>query len=243
MELYAEAGGVFLRPLPARRSALCLAARLQHRGDAARRPREPGRAGGEGRRGRRQGQARGAGTTGTTAGSRFNMVAREMEDIVERGYVIVGSPKEVDRAARARGHDAQRRPPHAAAAVRQHVEGADQVQHQAVRREGDAEAVEAVPRVGGQVVAEADGEVDTRRAAGLPARQRSPPRNSRLPSTSRSTGERTLERAARPRRSTSTAIPAASGGRAAARRSAFSRASAACRAGCRFSIAWRRNAR
>ncbi|MFM9849599.1 MAG: LLM class flavin-dependent oxidoreductase [Hyphomicrobiaceae bacterium] len=35
------------------------------------------------------------GTTGTTAGSRFNMVAREMADIVERGYVVVGSPKEV----------------------------------------------------------------------------------------------------------------------------------------------------
>ena len=35
------------------------------------------------------------GTTGTTAGSRFNMVAREMKDIVERGYVIVGSPKDV----------------------------------------------------------------------------------------------------------------------------------------------------
>ncbi|HEX6610294.1 MAG TPA: hypothetical protein VF051_05915, partial [Hyphomicrobiaceae bacterium] len=35
------------------------------------------------------------GTTGTTTGSRFNMVAREMADIVERGYVVVGSPKEV----------------------------------------------------------------------------------------------------------------------------------------------------
>jgi alkanesulfonate monooxygenase SsuD/methylene tetrahydromethanopterin reductase-like flavin-dependent oxidoreductase (luciferase family) len=35
------------------------------------------------------------GTTGTTAGTRFNMVAREMKDIVDRGYVIVGSPKEV----------------------------------------------------------------------------------------------------------------------------------------------------
>ncbi|MFN3743774.1 MAG: LLM class flavin-dependent oxidoreductase [Hyphomicrobiaceae bacterium] len=34
-------------------------------------------------------------TTGTTAGTRFNMVARNMEDIVERGYVIVGSPKDV----------------------------------------------------------------------------------------------------------------------------------------------------
>jgi alkanesulfonate monooxygenase SsuD/methylene tetrahydromethanopterin reductase-like flavin-dependent oxidoreductase (luciferase family) len=35
------------------------------------------------------------GTTGSTAGTRFNMVAREMSDIVERGYVIVGSPKDV----------------------------------------------------------------------------------------------------------------------------------------------------
>ena len=35
------------------------------------------------------------GTTGSTAGTRFNMVAREMEDIVDRGYVIVGSPKDV----------------------------------------------------------------------------------------------------------------------------------------------------
>lgn len=35
------------------------------------------------------------GTTGTTVGSRFNMVAREMEDIVDRGYVIIGSPDDV----------------------------------------------------------------------------------------------------------------------------------------------------
>jgi alkanesulfonate monooxygenase SsuD/methylene tetrahydromethanopterin reductase-like flavin-dependent oxidoreductase (luciferase family) len=35
------------------------------------------------------------GTTGSTAGTRFNMVAKEMKDIVERGYVIVGSPDEV----------------------------------------------------------------------------------------------------------------------------------------------------
>ena len=34
-------------------------------------------------------------TTGTTAGTRFNMVAPNMEDIVERGYVVVGSPKDV----------------------------------------------------------------------------------------------------------------------------------------------------
>jgi alkanesulfonate monooxygenase SsuD/methylene tetrahydromethanopterin reductase-like flavin-dependent oxidoreductase (luciferase family) len=34
-------------------------------------------------------------TTGTTAGTRFNMVARNMEEIVDRGYVVVGSPKDV----------------------------------------------------------------------------------------------------------------------------------------------------
>ena len=35
------------------------------------------------------------GTTGSTAGTRFNMVAKEMAEIVERGYVVVGSPKDV----------------------------------------------------------------------------------------------------------------------------------------------------
>src|ERR1035437_7986264 len=35
------------------------------------------------------------GTTGTTAGTRFAMVAREMNAIVENGYVIIGSPGEV----------------------------------------------------------------------------------------------------------------------------------------------------
>ena len=109
------------------------------------------------------------GTTGTTAGSRFNMVAREMEDIVERGYVIVGSPKEVIEQLE-----------HVATTLNVgHLmmllqygnmsQGADQVQHQAVRREGDAGAVEAVPRMGGQVVAEADGAVGARNAAVVPA--------------------------------------------------------------------------
>ena len=35
------------------------------------------------------------GTTGSTAGTRFNMVAKDMTDIVDRGYVIVGSPDDV----------------------------------------------------------------------------------------------------------------------------------------------------
>jgi alkanesulfonate monooxygenase SsuD/methylene tetrahydromethanopterin reductase-like flavin-dependent oxidoreductase (luciferase family) len=34
-------------------------------------------------------------TTGTTAGTRFQQVAKDMKDIVERGYVIVGNPKDV----------------------------------------------------------------------------------------------------------------------------------------------------
>ncbi len=104
MERYAEAGGIFLRPLPARRSALCLAAGLQHRGDDARRPRKPGQAGG---RGIGAGERRRSPVTtnprmpspaarrATTAGARFNQVARDMEEIVERGYVVVGSPKDV----------------------------------------------------------------------------------------------------------------------------------------------------
>ncbi len=35
------------------------------------------------------------GTTGSTAGTRFNMVARDMKDIVDRGYVIIGTPDDV----------------------------------------------------------------------------------------------------------------------------------------------------
>lgn len=40
------------------------------------------------------------GTTGSTTGTRFNMVAKTMEDIVDRGYVIVGSPKDVEEQLR-----------------------------------------------------------------------------------------------------------------------------------------------
>jgi alkanesulfonate monooxygenase SsuD/methylene tetrahydromethanopterin reductase-like flavin-dependent oxidoreductase (luciferase family) len=40
------------------------------------------------------------GTTGSTTGTRFGMVARTMEDIVDRGYVIVGSPKDVEEQLR-----------------------------------------------------------------------------------------------------------------------------------------------
>ena len=42
MEIYTRGGGVFLRPLPALRSAFRRAARLHHRGDDAPRPDQPG---------------------------------------------------------------------------------------------------------------------------------------------------------------------------------------------------------
>ena len=59
IELYTRGRRVFLRPLPARRSALRRAARLHHRGDAARRHREPGQDGG-GRQAARPRQRRSA---------------------------------------------------------------------------------------------------------------------------------------------------------------------------------------
>ena len=95
--------------------------------------------------------------------------ATHMEDIVERGYVIVGSPDEVVEQLD-RGRDiAERRPPDVAAAVRQHEQGADQVQYEAVRREGDAAAASAVRRVGGPLVATADGRCAARRGSRLRA--------------------------------------------------------------------------
>ena len=68
---------VFLRPLPAHRSDVGHAAGLRHRSDAARRHRQPGRP--RRRRNSARSQAR----------------ATEMDDIVDNGYVIIGSPDEV----------------------------------------------------------------------------------------------------------------------------------------------------
>ena len=76
-----RAGRVFLRPLPACRRAVRGPARLHHRGDPARRHPEPGAAG---RRRRCQRYE-----------SKFQTLAREMDAIVDKGYVIIGSPDEV----------------------------------------------------------------------------------------------------------------------------------------------------
>ena len=45
-------------------------------------------------------QAAGAGAIGSTTGTRFAQVAREMDAIVDRGYVIIGSPDEVTEQLR-----------------------------------------------------------------------------------------------------------------------------------------------
>ena len=81
----------------------------------------------------------------------------QMEDIVERGYVIIGSPDEVVEQLTEVATEPQCRPPDAAAAVRQHGQGSGQVQHQAVRRAGAAAASALLLRMGGQMVAGADG--------------------------------------------------------------------------------------
>ena len=105
--------------------------------------------------------------------------ATNMKDIVDGGYVIIGSPDEVVEQIRHVGDQPQRRPSHAAAAVRQHEQGHHQVQHAPVRREGDAEGEGPVRRLGGQVVAQAAWP----RASAPPSRPsaRTPsPRSSRL---------------------------------------------------------------
>ena len=81
----------------------------------------------------------------------------QMEDIVERGYVIIGSPDEVVEQLTEVATEPQCRPPDAAPAVRQHGQGPGQVQHQAVRRAGHAAAQGPVPRMGRPLVAAADG--------------------------------------------------------------------------------------
>ncbi|HVB68244.1 MAG TPA: hypothetical protein VNE67_10360, partial [Acetobacteraceae bacterium] len=45
-------------------------------------------------------QAAGAGAIGSTSGTRFAAVAREMDAIVDRGYVIIGSPDDVTEQLR-----------------------------------------------------------------------------------------------------------------------------------------------
>ena len=128
---YARAGRVLLRPLPARRSALRDPARLLTEATHARRHRRA--------RSRWPAAQRSLAADDATP-RRVKRSHARWRTSSSDGYVIVGTPDEVaEQLARGRD-DAERRPPDAAAAVRQHEQGADQVQHQAVRREGDAAA-------------------------------------------------------------------------------------------------------
>ena len=113
IDLYSRSRRVFLRPLPACRSALGDAAGLRHR---KRRSAPASKS--------QVQQAAGAGHRATAGSARG--VAREMEAIVDRGYVIIGSPDEVVEQLREVATQPERRPPDAAVAVRQHEQGADQ---------------------------------------------------------------------------------------------------------------------
>src|SRR5271166_5385318 len=143
-----RAGRVFLRPLPARRPALGDAARLHSRGDAARRHHRPNRP-------RREPPGRQAARATT-----------RMEDIVERGYVVIGSPEEVVEQLTELGDRPQCRPPDAADAIRQEGQGTGRVPDQALRRAGHAKTAWSVRQMGGQMVAAADAPPRTRRGPG-----------------------------------------------------------------------------
>ncbi len=91
----------------------------------------------------------------------------EMKELVDAGYLVIGYAGRGGGTDRRTGHQSARRQPDAAAPVRQHEQGADQVQHQAVRRTGDAETRGKIRRIRTSLVAEADGHRATRRTAGL----------------------------------------------------------------------------
>ena len=113
-----------------------------------------------------QGTAASGPSANAPSAQKMQSLARDMDAIVDNGYVIIGSPGRGRRAAHRGCHQAQRRPAHADAAVRQHDQRYRQVQHAPVRREGDAEARAPVLRMGEPLVAAADGRQGARR---LPA--------------------------------------------------------------------------
>ena len=187
-----RAGRVLLRPLPACRSRASRRRRATST-EATQRVGHPGHdaEGGQRRQSRDQGRAEGHQHEGHR---RWRLRPHRLA-------------RRSGRADPPRRHQPECRPSHAAAAVRQHEQGHDQVQHAAVRREGDAEGEGPVRRMGRQVVAEADGQ-GASAPPSRPSARRPSPRSSRVSA------------ACRPPPSTSTAIPAASGPRARARSSA-----------------------
>ena len=124
--LYAEHGAVLLQPLPARLCRLRQPAGLHVDGDLAGRHRGPGRPHHQPRR--RAGRDGDAVVEGSDR-------AR-----LSRG----GQPGDGRRPHQRHGGQAQRRPSHDAAALRQHVEGDHDVQHADVCREGHPAAAAAL---------------------------------------------------------------------------------------------------
>ncbi len=98
-----------------------------------------------------------ANVRGKSTGERFASVAREMDAIVDQGYVIIGNAGRSGRAVARGCGQPQCRPPDAVAAVRQHEQGSVPLQYEAVRRAGDAEAEGTFRRLGRSLVAAADG--------------------------------------------------------------------------------------
>src|SRR5579872_515925 len=150
------AGGVLLRPLPARRREVRGATRLQQRGNPAGGHPEPGGAG------RRRGRV--------LAELQPLLAARAGDGRDRRPRLHRHRIARRGRRAAQGGRDlAQCRTPHAAAAVRQHEQGPHALQHQALRREGDAAAQGLVLGVGGPLVAAADGAEAPCGGSGFPA--------------------------------------------------------------------------
>ena len=162
LDLYTEAAEYFYGRCLHVDAALRVAAGLRHRGDPARRHREPGQDGG-GRQGRRRTfHQRRVGDQDAVARPRHEEHRRQRL----RDHRLAGRG---GRAAARACDQLECRPAHADDAVRQPVEPHHQVQHAAVCREGDAKTQAAVCRVGEPLVAAAAGPPAARDAARLPA--------------------------------------------------------------------------
>ena len=115
---------------------------------------------------------------GKSTGERFASVAREMDAIVDNGYVIIGSPDEVAEQLREVAVNLNVGHLMLLLQYRQHEQGPDPLQHQTVRRAGDAEAEGSARRLERPLVAATDA---SRRSARTspPSSLASPPNNRR----------------------------------------------------------------
>ncbi len=101
--------------------------------------------------------------------SKFQMLAREMDAIVDKGYVIIGSPDEV--AAQLREVATDLNVGHLMLLLQfgNMSKGLGAIQHAPVRRQGDAAARRGLRRMGRPLVAAADARRGARAAVAVPA--------------------------------------------------------------------------